>query len=154
LAGTLLGRHGRPSFGILLGAQTALLLAFFLLAVTLGPFPDSDAPAALVTGFAGIAAMAVQNAVHRTHLASAPPTTLMTGTTTQVALDVVDLLWGNRDHAAVTRARLGRLLYAVIYFAVGCALAALLYAWVGFWCLALPVAVSLVSLLSARDADP
>jgi hypothetical protein len=36
---------------------------FFVLGVALGPFPDSDVPAALVTGFSGIAAMAIQNAV-------------------------------------------------------------------------------------------
>jgi predicted MFS family arabinose efflux permease len=30
--------------------------------------PNSDAPGALITGFAGIAAMAIQNAVQRVHL--------------------------------------------------------------------------------------
>src|ERR1700685_4594988 len=46
----------------LLATKVLFLLAFFVLAVTLGPFPDSDAPAALLTGFAGVAGMAIQNA--------------------------------------------------------------------------------------------
>src|SRR5271155_497434 len=81
LAGAALARRGWPALRILLGAKATLLIAFFALAVALGPFVDSDAPAALLTGFAGVAAMAVQNAIQRSHLASLPPTTLMTGNT-------------------------------------------------------------------------
>jgi hypothetical protein len=43
------------------------LLGFFILGVALGPFPDSEAPAALLTGFLGVAGMAIQNAVQRVH---------------------------------------------------------------------------------------
>src|SRR6516165_9555768 len=82
-------RRQWPAVPLLLSAKVLLLVAFFALAVALGPFPDSDAPAALVTGFAGVAAMAVQNAVHRIHLGSLPPGTLMTGNTTQAVLDAV-----------------------------------------------------------------
>src|SRR5215469_6760005 len=92
---------------VLLVAKVMFLLAFFVLAVTLGPFPDSDAPAALLTGFAGIAGMAIQNGLQRVHYTTMPPTTLMTGNTTQAALDAVDF-WRpepGTDVAAV-RARL------------------------------------------------
>jgi uncharacterized membrane protein YoaK (UPF0700 family) len=77
---------------ILLAAEAALLFAFFALAVTFGPFADPDSPLALLTGFASIAAMALQNALQRVHLANAPPTTIMTGNTTQAPIDAVDLL--------------------------------------------------------------
>ena len=66
---------------ILFAAKVALLLAFFLLAVIYGPFEDGDTPTALLTGFAGIAAMAMQNAVQRVHLASMPPSTMTTAST-------------------------------------------------------------------------
>src|SRR6201985_2614905 len=55
--------RGLPARQVLLIAKVACLLAFFVLAVAFGPFPDSDAPAALWTAFAGIAGMAIQNAV-------------------------------------------------------------------------------------------
>jgi uncharacterized membrane protein YoaK (UPF0700 family) len=153
LAGAALARRGWPALRILLGAKVTLLIGFFALAVALGPFPDSDAPAALLTGFAGVAAMAVQNAIQRAHLASAPPTTMMTGNTTQAALDAVDLLRGpSPDQAATIRARFGRTMQALLCFAAGCALAALLYDRIGFWNLAVPVIVGAASaVLRLRD---
>ena len=83
LAGAAMRARGMPALRVLLVAKVLFLLAFFVLAVTLGPFPDSDAPSALLTGFAGIAGMAVQNAVQRVHYGTLPPTTLMTGNTTR-----------------------------------------------------------------------
>jgi uncharacterized membrane protein YoaK (UPF0700 family) len=146
LAGAALTTRRLPALRLLLVAEVALLLAFFVLAVALGPFPDSDVPAALLTGFAGIAAMAIQNALQRVHLASIPPTTLMTGNTTQAVLDAVDLLRGTESaQAAAIRARLTRTLGAILWFAAGCAVAAILYVWIGFWCLAIPVAVGAAS---------
>jgi uncharacterized membrane protein YoaK (UPF0700 family) len=143
LAGGALRRRGRPVLRIMLAAEVELLAAFFLFAVAFGPFPDADSPLALLTGFAGIAAMALQNAVQRVHLASLPPTTLMTGSTTQATLDAVDLLSGlTPDEVPAVRARLSRLAISILVFAAGCAAAALLYWLIGFWCLALPVAVS------------
>jgi uncharacterized membrane protein YoaK (UPF0700 family) len=142
LAGVALRARGLPALPVLLVAKVCFLLAFFLLAVALGPFPNSDAPAALLTGFAGIAGMAVQNAVQRVHFAHIPPTTLMTGNTTQAVLDAVDLLRGaEANNAAAVRTRFTHTLRGIVWFAVGCGVAALLYYWVGFWCLALPVAV-------------
>jgi uncharacterized membrane protein YoaK (UPF0700 family) len=73
VVGATLAARDLPAFRILMVGKVLLLLAFFLLAVTLGPFPDTDVPAALLTSFAGVAAMAIQNAVHRVHLASLPP---------------------------------------------------------------------------------
>jgi uncharacterized membrane protein YoaK (UPF0700 family) len=142
VAGTALRARGLPTLPILLVVKVCFLLAFFVLAVSFGPFPDSDAPAALLTGFAGIAGMATQNAMQRVHFASIPPTTLMTGNTTQAVLDAVDLLRGvEQDNAPAVRARLARTLRGIVWFAGGCAAAALLYFWIGFWCLALPVVV-------------
>src|SRR5262249_56460223 len=98
------------------------------------PFTDSDAPAALLAGFAGVAGMAVQNAVQRVHLANIPPTTIMTGNTTQAALDAVDLVWpATSEETPVVRARVARTLHGIVWFAFGCAAAAGLYYWLGFW---------------------
>src|ERR1041385_6287884 len=103
----------------LLVAKVVLLAAFFALAVHYGPFPDPDAPIALLTGFCAIAAMAIQNAMQRVHFASLPPTTLMTGSTTQVVLDAVDLATGI-GATAQTRERARRLSLAIVCFAGGC----------------------------------
>jgi len=152
LVGAALTAHGLPTLRLLLAAKVVLLLAFFVLAVTLGPFPDSDVPAGLLTAFAGVAAMAIQNGVQRVHLTSLPPTTLMTGNTTQAVLDAVDLLRGVKpDQAAAVRARFGRTLASILYFAAGCSAAAGLYLWIGLWCLAVPVAVGAASAIIRVD---
>jgi uncharacterized membrane protein YoaK (UPF0700 family) len=152
IAGSRMKARGRPVLRIALAAMMCALLAFFVLAVVYGPFPDSDALPALITAFAGITAMAMQNAVQRVHFASMPPTTLMTGNITQAVLDADDLIWGiEKVDAAAIRARLVRTLRGIISFAAGCALGALLYYWFGFWCLAVPVAVGAVAAISTES---
>lgn len=147
LIGTALTTRRLPTSRLVLAAEVAFLLAFFLLAVEFGPFPDSDSPTALITGFTGVAAMAIQNAIQRVHLAGFPPTTIMTGNTTQAALDAVDLIRGvNRKQGVAIRARLAGILSGIFYFALGCAAAAGLYFLFGFWSLAVPVVVGVATL--------
>ncbi|HVW94086.1 MAG TPA: YoaK family protein [Devosia sp.] len=130
-----------------LAVMLVLLALGAVLAITLGPFPNGDSPSAILTGMVLVAAMAIQNAVHRIHMASAPPTTLMTGTTTQIMIDIADLVHGvPADAAAAALARLRRMLAAVIAFAIGCAGAAILFAHAGMWCFALPPLLALLAL--------
>jgi len=148
LAGNAMRQCGAPVLPALLTVQVLLLAVFFMLAVVFGPFANADSPAALLTGFAGIAAMAIQNAVHRVHLSDQPPSTLMTGSTTQATIDLVDLIIGRAaPNDAATRQRLRRLTASILYFAAGCAVSALLYWKVGFWCLAVPVVVGAVAAM-------
>ena len=138
-AGAMLRKRKAPVLRIFLVTEVVLLLTFFALAVGCGPFPNTDTPAALATAFAGVAAMALQNGFQRVHFASAPPTTIMTGNTTQATIDAVDLLMG-ASSTPETRARFKRV-------ALGCALSALLYWAVGFWCLGVAVLVGVVTAL-------
>jgi uncharacterized membrane protein YoaK (UPF0700 family) len=131
----------RPVLRSVLTLQVLLLTVAAALAVWAGPFADPDAGAALALGMILVAAMAVQNAAHRVHLAHTPPSTVMTGTTTQIMLDLADMLHGLQpDRAEATRTRLRGMTVSVVLFAAGCGLAALLFAEVNKWCFcALPV---------------
>src|ERR1700712_1336670 len=155
LAGASLRARNMPVLRILLTVEVGLLFLFFALAVTFGPFPNADSPAALSAGFAGISAMALQNAVQRVHLSALPPTTLMTGSTTQATIDAVALISGaDPDNAAAIRARFGRLSLSILYFAAGCALSATLYWLVGFWSLAVAVIVGATAAMMRAEAAP
>jgi uncharacterized membrane protein YoaK (UPF0700 family) len=105
-----------------------------------------------------VAAMAIQNAAHRAHLAHAPPSTIMTGTTTQMMLDLADMTHGVRPEvAASTRARFKRMTISVTVFAAGCGLAAGLYAEMSTWCFCVLPLLGFVTLMmheeiSAADA--
>jgi uncharacterized membrane protein YoaK (UPF0700 family) len=134
LAAFRLASQGLPVLRIMLGLKLFLLSLAAVLAVVWGPFANGDAWPAIITGMLLVSAMAIQNAAHRIHLASAPPTTLMTGTTTQIMIDLADLLYGLADDKrAAARARMARMGLSVAMFASGCAMAALLYAAIREW---------------------
>jgi uncharacterized membrane protein YoaK (UPF0700 family) len=143
---------GLPALRTMLTLKLLLLIAGAALAIRLGPFASGDGWPALVTGMTLVAAMAIQNALHRVHLASAPPTTLMTGTTTQIMLDLADLLHGLPPEAkGAVRARVRRMSATVASFAAGCAAAALLYGLVQTWCFLAPPLLALLSLARAQE---
>ena len=144
VAGLLLARRSIGELAPLLGAA---------LAIGLGPFPDGDKWPALLTGMTLVVAMAVQNAAHRLHLSSAPPTTLMTGNTTQIMIDAVDLLRGGAgEQRAQLAGRMSRMAGSVAAFAFGCAAAALLFHYVGDACLVVPPALALLAMRMAARA--
>jgi uncharacterized membrane protein YoaK (UPF0700 family) len=62
---TLLSKHLRVVFETMIGLKIILLITGAALAVRFGPFHDGDSWRAIVTGMVLVAAMAVQNAVHR-----------------------------------------------------------------------------------------
>jgi uncharacterized membrane protein YoaK (UPF0700 family) len=131
---------------IVLAVKLTLLIVSAVLAIHFGPFANADARPAVLTGMVLVAAMAVQNAAHRIHLGSAPPSTLMTGTTTQIMIDLADMLRGPTSQTDTSGQRLARMSTNILAFALGCAVAALLYAKFGVWCLAVPPIFAALSL--------
>jgi uncharacterized membrane protein YoaK (UPF0700 family) len=153
ILGSRLRAAGRPVVRRLLGVKLLLLLIAALLFVCLGPFPNGDSWAAVVTGMTLVAAMAIQNALHRVHLGAVPPSTLMTGTTTQIMLDLTDLMSGAKpEERSNLTARLARMSTSVAAFAAGCAIAAVAYSWLGSWCFFVPPSLALCSLLLSDAA--
>jgi uncharacterized membrane protein YoaK (UPF0700 family) len=147
LLSSALLRRALPALKVLLSLKVILLIAGAILAIRLGPFPNGDAWQAVVTGMVLVAAMAIQNAAHRIHLGSAPPSTLMTGTTTQIMIDLADMVQAPKpDTAERPSARLLAMSTNVAVFAAGCAAAAILYAHVGVWCFVVPPVLGFASL--------
>jgi uncharacterized membrane protein YoaK (UPF0700 family) len=149
-----LSARQRPVLRFALAVKVALLAAGATLAITLGPFRDADGWSALITGMTLVAAMAIQNALQRTHLGTVPPTTIMTGNTTQIMIDLADLLRGaTPDQQLQIRPRLRRFCVGIVAFAAGCAAAAFAYALYGVWCFVVPPLVGLCALC-LREAAP
>jgi uncharacterized membrane protein YoaK (UPF0700 family) len=144
---------GASALRSLVGIKVGLLLLGAALAICLGPFDSGDGWPALITGMTLVTAMAIQNAISRIHMSTAPPTTIMTGTTTQIMIDVADLIRGVPAEARkVIKARLSRMAGSVAAFAAGCAAAALFYAKQGVWCFAIPPILAACTLW-LREAD-
>jgi uncharacterized membrane protein YoaK (UPF0700 family) len=148
-----------PKFGLQILRTMLTLKALLLaigagLAIGLGPFPNGDAWQAVLTGMVLVAARSIQNATHRIHLPSTPPTTLMTGTTTQIMIDVADLLGFHTDGArAAPIGRIRRMTGSLVAFAAGCAAAAAAFRVAGMWCFVAPPVLSFVSVAMSRRAD-
>jgi uncharacterized membrane protein YoaK (UPF0700 family) len=150
LFNTVLSNREKPPLGKLIGLKVLLLLIGAVLAIHYGPFHNGDSAQAVATGMVLVAAMAIQNAFHRIHLASTPPSTLMTGTATQVMLDLADRIYAPRGADSNPRARLPKMALNILIFASGCGVAALLYSRVGVKCFVVPPVVAGLQLLLIR----
>jgi uncharacterized membrane protein YoaK (UPF0700 family) len=153
VVGNVLGSRQALRFRTMMGLQLVLLIVGGFLAVRFGPFPDGDARPAIMTGLVLVCAMAVQNALHRAHLGGFPPSTLMTGNTTQAVFDMIDVVWPGNDRAA-TWVRLQRLVMSVAGFAVGCAAAALFFWLSAMWCFVVPPLLVVAALAIPRSDAP
>jgi len=148
LGGRALARRRLGELRILLCVELLLLACFAVLAIRHGRFDGTTPWQELAISAFAVAAMAMQTAIYRMHLGALPPTTLITLSVTQATIDAVDLATepGARETGA-RRARMIRLGLSVACFAAGCATAAPLFLWAGFWCLLVPVAVSAATAL-------
>ncbi|QFR33861.1 YoaK family protein [Ancylobacter sp. TS-1] len=150
-----MAERGQDDFRILMAAKLVLLAHAALVAIQFGVPELADSPSAVMMGMTLVSAMALQNALHRTHLTDAPPSTVMTGTITQLLLDAAHL-WKPRagiDPAQV-RDRLRRFGLFLASFCAGCAAAAVFYLAVGVWCFLVPPLVALAEIFALPPPAP
>jgi uncharacterized membrane protein YoaK (UPF0700 family) len=141
-----------PVLETMLTLKLLLLLVAAVLAIAMGPFTNADGGVAIAVGMTLVSAMAIQNAVHRIHFSTAPPTTLMTGTTTQMMIDIADLIRGMQGAARdAIRSRLRHMGVAVASFAAGAAVSALLFHVIGAWCFAVPPVVAFLTRITVKS---
>ncbi|RXZ39061.1 DUF1275 domain-containing protein [Oxalobacteraceae bacterium CAVE-383] len=148
---------GLPVLRTMLTVKLLLLILGAFLAVCYGPFPEGDSLPAVVTGMVLVSAMAIQNAAQRIHLGNSPPTTIMTGTTTQIMIDIGDVLHTRAtspEARAAVHARLKKMSAAVFVFALGCAAGALVYSQLHIWSFVIPplLAAPTLFMQEARDS--
>src|ERR1700733_8951226 len=146
--------RGLPPLRTLLILKVTLLALAAAIALRFGPFSNGDSGPALTIGLTLVAAMAIQNAVHRIHLGSSPPTTLMTGTTTQIMIDLADRIYPRAGEKGQSGSRLAQMSTNVLVFAIGCGAAALLYTRLGGWCFVLPPILGTLSLILCLVGRP
>lgn len=127
--------------------QMALMSGSVASAWAGAPIEAPEAPLTLLTGMLCAAAMAVQNAYGKLLLGKVAATTVMTGNVTQLVIDLVDTLRGDAE----ARARLKKLAWPVVAFAVGCISGALAFMQAGFNGLLLPCALLLWLACTAAD---
>jgi uncharacterized membrane protein YoaK (UPF0700 family) len=160
LLNTVLSNRHWPALEVLIALKVLLLTIGAALAIQFGPFHDVGSSPAVASGMVLVGAMAIQNAFHRFYLGSAPPSTLMTGTTTQVMIDLADRIYPPKGTESQSGARLVQMSTNILFFAIGCGAAALLYNRIGVKCFLVPPIVGSLQLivrlsgLRAKDDHP
>ena len=141
LAEVRIARTGRSPVAPLLLAEAVMLALFMAASLHAAPVTDPSAPAAIVAGMLAVVAMGMQNALSRTSLLDLGPTTIMTGNTTQIVVDLVDLPGASGPQRDAIRRRLRKMGPALAAFALGAILGALGFARFSVWCMLLPTAL-------------
>ncbi|WP_082074683.1 DUF1275 family protein [Martelella endophytica] len=133
-----------------------LQLVLFVIAAALAfdlPAHYSGSIGEILLGMVLVVAMAIQNALHRVHMTDLPPTTLLTGTTTQIMIDLSDLLWGGEASARAVLPKLAPLMRALLCFAIGCVGAALAYHFLHRFCFLFPPLLMVAALLTGHEGE-
>jgi uncharacterized membrane protein YoaK (UPF0700 family) len=140
----------------MLVVKLILLAAVAVIAIIYGPFHGDENGITFAVAMILVSAMAIQNGLHRSHLSKAPPTTLMTGTTTQIMLDLADILANSKaQEITVAKARVKKMATAVLTFAIGCGAGAAGYMFIPAAAFSLPAIIAAVALFaSTSGAEP
>ncbi|MBD2314128.1 DUF1275 domain-containing protein [Desertifilum sp. FACHB-1129] len=167
---SLLARHARqhqwPVLAVLLTAEAIALSIFMYVGVRLSPTLILDVQEDLILpiGVTGVLAMAIQNALMKEAKESFKgyiPTTVMTGNTTQLTIDLVQLVLAKFSTAPESASqeakeacdRIGRTFPILLGFVLGGAAAAYFVSIAEFWSLALPL-VTICILAIAAYSQP
>ncbi|WP_026282707.1 YoaK family protein [Rhizobium sp. 2MFCol3.1] len=141
---------GRSPIRPMLVAKLVLLTAVAIYALYHGPFHGEENTMTLIVALTLVSAMAIQNGLHRAHLPKAPPSTLMTGTTTQIMLDLADLLADPKaEEVAAAKARIKKMAAAVITFAIGCGAGAAGFIFAPAAAFSLPAILAAIALFAS-----
>ena len=132
------------------GLQLVLLAAFMLFGMAAMPLGAAPENIAIVAGLFGAASMGVHSAISRLLLAQLAPTSMMTGNVTQVVIDLVAYLRGERG--AGIGARCAKFVWPVVAFGLGAVAAAFAWHAVGFIALCLPLLILAVLIRLALAA--
>lgn len=142
----LLQNNSRYAGRFMMVIQCALLLLSWICSKALGY--KEETLGAFLTGLSMVSGMAVQNVFQRTFLVGLPMTTLMTGNTTSLFIDL--LTWSNAD----ARQRVKNNALAAVSFLCGCAAVTCLKLFATEWMFFPPPLICMLALaLTWRELD-
>ena len=170
-AAIIIARRGgkRSSLPLVFALEALLLGGFVGLLFYSWPMTDPTSWLGAAAGLLSAAAMGVQSTLVRLLLRGVPQTNVMTGNSTQLAIEATELIYAKFRPARVAadpalaaqvaeaRKRFATVLAVLVGFLVGALGGALAYAFTGPWsaCLAIVVVASLIAWSAIRGgSDP
>ncbi|MDN5433562.1 MAG: DUF1275 domain-containing protein [Acinetobacter sp.] len=130
--------------------EAIFLIGFMLAGLYFEPFKDANSVTVAITGGLGLIALAIRNTSSKTLIKHISPSTMMTGNTTQLGIDISNYL---RDRNHSNMQKLQHSFSIVVGFVIGAFLGAFLYVYLDFWSVAFFVApVLYLSYLAAQQS--
>ena len=128
--------------------EAVFLTGFMLAGLYFEPFDNGNSINVAITGGLGLIALAIRNTSSKTLIRHISPSTMMTGNTTQLGIDISNFV---RDRTSENQLKLLQSLSIVLGFVIGAFLGALLYLYLDFWSVAFFIApVLYLSYLAAN----
>jgi uncharacterized membrane protein YoaK (UPF0700 family) len=128
--------------------QMVFLSAFMVVGYLASPIGIEPSRLSIAAGMAGAMAMGAHSATSRLLLPHLAPTAMMTGNVTQLVIDGVDILRGAGSE--VVYKRFIRFTWLIVAFAAGAIGAALIYLYIGFFALLLPIGILIYLMYQER----
>lgn len=170
-AAIIIVRRGgkKSSLPLVFSLETLLLSGFVALMLYSWPVTNPDSWRGAIAGLLSAAAMGVQSALVRLLLRGVPQTNVMTGNSTQLAIDATEILYAwlrprrvAADPALAAQVAEAQKRFATVFavlagFLIGALLGAIAYAFAGPWsaCLAILVVAGLIAWTAKRGgSDP
>lgn len=161
----IIARRGtsKSSLPLVLGLEALLLLGFALLMLYSWPVTDPDSVRGGIAGLLSAAAMGVQSTLVRLLLRGVPQTNVMTGNSTQLAIEATEIVYAKlkpglaaSNPALAAELAQARKRFATVFavwsgFLIGAMLGALAYAFAGPW--SAFVAILTVTVMIAWSAS-
>ena len=126
-------QHKHKMLSALFVAEALFLSGFMLTGLVFEPFNNADSITVAITGGLGLIALAIRNTSSKTLIKHISPSTMMTGNTTQLGIDLSNYL---RDRSSKNAQALLKSFSIVVGFVVGAFLGAYLYVKLDFWSVA------------------
>ena len=110
--------------------EAIFLCAFMVAGLYFEPFKNADAITVAITGGLGLIALAIRNTSSKTLIKNISPSTMMTGNTTQLGIDISNYV---RDRSPDNSKKLKHSFSIVMSFVIGAFFGAFLYVYLDFW---------------------
>lgn len=122
--------HKHTTLSYLFLGEAIFLTGFMLAGLYFEPFKNPNSVTVAITGGLGLIALAIRNTSSKTLIKHISPSTMMTGNTTQLGIDLSNYI---RDRNATNWQKLQQSFSIVLGFVIGAFLGAFLYVYLDFW---------------------
>lgn len=125
-----LSKKKHQTLALLFIFEAIFLTAFMIAGLIFEPFDNANSWTVGFTGGLGLIALAIRNTSSKTLIKHLSPSTMMTGNTTQLGIDLSNYV---RQRSAEHRHQLWKSFSIVMGFVIGAFLGAVLYVYLDFW---------------------